>query len=208
LGLKFAHEWIVRDRLLLQVSALRSKHPHSATCYEAKRLFISEFREVILMLVGRMCVREVDTARADESVAAAAERMHQRAVGTLIVVNDSDRVVGILTDRDLVSRVLAKDRSPTETSVRDVMTLAPKTVTEWTTIESALLIMRTGRFRRVPVVDQDNKLVGLISLDDILILLAEEFSQVGRLLKRETPRAIMEASKSSASDEAKLDVGG
>lgn len=165
------------------------------------------------MSIGRICVREVDTASPDESVAVAAERMHQRAVGTLVVVNNTDHAVGMVTDRDLVSRVLAKGRSPTETSVREVMTLAPKTVSEWTPIESALLIMRTGKFRRIPVVDHDNKLVGLISLDDILMLLAEEFSQVGRLLKRETPRSVMEEPDSSLlgitrlQSEARLGVG-
>ena len=141
------------------------------------------------MSVGRICVREVDTASPDESVAVAAERMHQRAVGTLVVVNSTDRIVGIVTDRDLVSHVLAKGRSPTETPVREVMTVGPKTISEWTQIESALLIMRSGRFRRIPVVDHENKLVGLITMDDILMLLAEEFSQIGRLLKRETPRS-------------------
>jgi CBS domain-containing protein len=165
------------------------------------------------MAVGSICVRDVDTACADDSVAVAAERMHQRAVGALVVINNSNHVIGIVTDRDLVSRVLAKGRSPTETTIRDVMTLSPKTITEWTPVETALLAMRTGRFRRIPVVDQDNKLAGLICLDDILMLLAEEFSQVGRLLKRETPRALMEEPDSSLSgvsrlqSEARLGVG-
>src|SRR5262245_28961225 len=134
------------------------------------------------MSVGRLCVREVDTARPDESVAVIAERMHQRAVGTLVVINARNQVIGIVTDRDLVSRVLAKGRNAAEMSVRDVMTIGPKTVCEWTQIESALLTMRTGKFRRIPVVDHTNKLVGLITLDDVLMLLAEEFSQIGRLL--------------------------
>jgi CBS domain-containing protein len=163
------------------------------------------------MSVGRICVRELDTASPDESAAVAAERMHERAVGTLVVINAASHVVGIVTDRDLVSRVLAKGRSPTETSIRDVMTLSPKTITEWTPIETALLTMRTGRFRRIPVVDQDHKLVGLICLDDILMLLAEEFSQVGRLLKRETPRAVMEEPDASGisrlQSETRLGVG-
>jgi CBS domain-containing protein len=163
------------------------------------------------MSVGRICVREVDTANPDETVAVAAERMHQRAVGTLVVVNDPDQVVGIVTDRDLVSRVLAKGRSPTETSVREVMTVGPKTVSEQTSIESALLIMRSGRFRRIPVVEGENKLLGLITLDDVLMLLAEEFTQIGRLLTRETPRAIIENSVAAGvtrlKSEERLSVG-
>jgi signal-transduction protein with cAMP-binding, CBS, and nucleotidyltransferase domain len=118
--------------------------------------------------------------------------MHDRAVGALVVVNEARHVVGVVTDRDLVSRVMAKGRAPGETSVREIMTLTPTTIHEQTPIESALLIMRSGRFRRIPVVDQDRTLVGLITLDDILMLLAEEFTQIGRLLKRETPRAVIE----------------
>jgi CBS domain-containing protein len=149
------------------------------------------------MSVGRICVREVDTAEPDETVASVAQRMHQRAVGTLVVVNNASQVVGILTDRDLVSRVLAKGLSPTETAVRDVMTILPKTVSEETPIESALLLMRSGRFRRIPVVDRANTLLGLVTLDDVLMLLAEEFTQIGRLLKRETPQAVVEDQDSS-----------
>ena len=145
----------------------------------------------------KICIREVDTATPDESAAVAAQRMHQHAVGTLIVVNDISQVVGIITDRDLMSRVLAKELSSTETTVRTVMTVGPKTVFEHTPIETALVAMRAGRFRRMPVVNADNRLVGLITLDDILMLLAEEFSQIGRLLKRETPRSIIEESNSS-----------
>jgi CBS domain-containing protein len=164
------------------------------------------------MAVGSISVRNVDTARPKESVAVGAERMHQRAVGALVVVNDADQVIGIVTDRDFVSRVLAKGRNPTTTSIRDVMTLSPKTITEGTPIETALLAMRAGRFRRLPVVDQDNKLIGLITLDDILMLLAEEFSQVGRLLKRETPRAVIESNASlpgvgGFQSDARLGVG-
>jgi CBS domain-containing protein len=169
------------------------------------------FEREAIMSVGRICVREVDTAEPDESVAVVAQRMHQRAVGTLIVVKSASQVVGIVTDRDLVSRALAKGLSPTETTVREVMTVAPKTVSERTPIESALLIMRSGKFRRVPVVDHRNKLLGLVTLDDVLMLLAEEFTQIGRLLKRETPRAIVEEHDSRGisrmQNEARLSVG-
>jgi len=144
------------------------------------------------MSIGRICVREVDTASPDESVADVAERMHQRAVGALVVTNEAEQVVGIVTDRDLVSRVLAKGLSATQTSLRDVMTENPETISEWAQIEFALTRMRSGKFRRLPVVDRENKLVGLITLDDILMLLAEEVSQIGGLLKRETPRAVVE----------------
>lgn len=146
------------------------------------------------MSVGRICVREVDLVDADESARQAAQRMHQRAVGSLVIVSSDNQPVGILTDRDLVERVLAQGKDPNATRVGQVMTADPKTVSEDASIESALSLMRGGRFRRVPVVDGDGKLVGLLSLDDVLILLAEEFTQIGQLLERETPRGVADES--------------
>ena len=141
------------------------------------------------MSVGRICQREVDLADLTESVQAAAERMHQHTVGALVIVNEAKEPVGIVTDRDLTVRVLAAGKDPYTTLVGHVMTPDPKTVTEDTPIEWALGVMRSGSFRRLPVVESEGKLVGLLTLDDILMLLAEEFTQVGQLLERETPRA-------------------
>jgi CBS domain-containing protein len=143
------------------------------------------------MSIGRICVREVETVEPNETVYLAARRMLQRAVGSLVVVSDANQPIGILTDRDLVERVLAKGRSPVDTLVQDVMSTGLKTITEDGAIESALALMRSGRFRRVPVVDDGGRLVGLISLDDVLMLRATEFTQIGRLLQQETPRCVV-----------------
>jgi len=145
------------------------------------------------MSIQRICIREVDTAVPHESVYLAAERMLQRAVGCLVVVDDANRPIGILTDRDLVQRVMAKGLSPTDTFVQDVMTHGLKTIGEDGTIEAALTLMRSGRFRRVPIVDQNSELVGLVTLDDVLMLLAKDFAQIGRLLEEETPRCVVTA---------------
>jgi CBS domain-containing protein len=145
-----------------------------------------------LMSVGRICVREVDLADADETIVQAAKRMHQRAVGTLVILGPGKQPVGIVTDRDLVERVLAAGRDPMLTSVAEVMTRDPKTISEEGAIETGLALMRSGRFRRLPVVDREGQLVGLVSLDDVLMLLAEEFTQVGRLLQRETPSGALQ----------------
>jgi CBS domain-containing protein len=119
--------------------------------------------------------------------------MHQRAVGTLVVVNYAREPVGLITDRDLVERVLAKGRHPLETQVRDIMTADLTTISEDSSIESALAAMRSGKFRRLPVVDSNQRLVGLISLDDILVLLSDEFKDVGALLQKEMPETVLSA---------------
>lgn len=139
------------------------------------------------MSVGRICTRYVDLADPEETVQAAARRMLERKVGTLVILDQAKRPVGLLTDRDLVLRVLAQGQDPRQTSVGAVMTKEPKTVTEGTPIEQALALMRSGAFRRLPVVGGDGTLVGLVSLDDILSLLAEALREVGTLVEREMP---------------------
>lgn len=144
------------------------------------------------MSAGRICVREVDFAEVSESVRSAAQRMHARNVGTLVVLDKEQRPVGMVTDRDLTVRVLAQAGDPIQTTVGEVMTKSLHTVSETTPIEDVLRAMRTSRCRRLPVVDRLGKLVGLVSVDDILDLLIGEFRDIGVLLHEESPRSLAE----------------
>ena len=74
--------------------------------------------------------------------------------------------------------------------VNDVMSQAPDRVTEQTSIEAAIATMRAGAHRRLPVVDENERLVGLVSLDDVLDLLSEEFEEIGKLVRKESPEAL------------------
>ena len=140
------------------------------------------------MTIGRICSRDVDTAGPDETVRAAAQRMAARAVGTLVVLDDDRRPIGILTDRDLAVRVVGDGRDPYTTAVAAVMTGAVQTAFGEMPIEDALSRMRAHAVRRLVVVREDGVLIGILSLDDVLALIAEEFRQVGSLLERESPR--------------------
>ena len=115
------------------------------------------------MSVERICQRDVDTARPNESAFQAADRMHQRTVGALVVVDAAAAPIGIVTDRDLMVRVIAAERDPHTTLVREIMTPQPKTVLELTDIESVVALMQDGAFRRVPVVNDLGHLVGIIT---------------------------------------------
>jgi CBS domain-containing protein len=149
-------------------------------------------RKEIAMSVGKICVRTVDSARPNESVWCIAERMHQRAVGALIVLDEAELPVGIVTDRDIVERVVAQGRDANLTRVADIMSENLHTVREATSIPAALAYMRMNGVRRLPVVDDSERLAGLVTLDDILILLAEELTEIGHLVERQTPQAIAE----------------
>lgn len=144
------------------------------------------------MSIERICQRDVDTAEPNESVFQVAERMHQRTVGALVIVDADSTPLGIVTDRDLVVRVIAGSKDAFTTPVCDVMTPYPKTVSEHTPIELALSLMQSGGFRRLPVVDKKGRLAGIVTLDDIVLLISEEMRDVGRLLQRESPRSAAE----------------
>jgi CBS domain-containing protein len=141
------------------------------------------------MSVGRICTREVEVAASDETVQVAAERMKSHNVGTLVVVDDANCPVGLVTDRDLAMRVVAEGLDPAVVTVETVMSASPESVLEDTPIESAIGIMRRSTHRRLPVVDDKEKLIGLLSLDDILNDLSEEFEEIGELVRKERPRS-------------------
>jgi CBS domain-containing protein len=146
------------------------------------------------MSAGRIGIRDVDVVEHDQSAWLAAERMHQRCVGALVVLNEKREPIGIVTDRDLLERVVVKRLDPDKTLVRQVMTTNPRTIYDGAPMETALQLMRDGRFRRLPVVDHEGKLCGLICLDDVMMRWAHDVTIVGELLKSETPRGVCEES--------------
>jgi CBS domain-containing protein len=138
------------------------------------------------MSLKRICVREVDLAELYESVQVAAERMQDRNVGSLVIVNAEKKPVGIITDRDLALRVSAAGKNPYATTVGEVMTQRVATLREDASIEAAILAMRRGPYRRLVLVDEHGELAGLVSIDDLLDLLIREFAQIGEFLHRES----------------------
>jgi len=139
------------------------------------------------MSVGRICTRSVSIGAADESVAVGARRMGEHGVGTLVILDDRQHPVGMLTDRDVVLRVVAKGLDAASTPIADVMSRPVVAVRESTPIEDGLARMAGAPARRLVVTGDDGRLVGVLALDDVLDLLAEEAQAIGRLLRRTAP---------------------
>lgn len=139
------------------------------------------------MSAGKICVRSVQTALPEETVREAAHRMAQAGVGCLVVIGPDQRPLGILTDRDVVLRCVADERDPDETQVGEVMTAPVDRIHESTPIETALARMEGVDSRRLVVVDDQDRLAGLLALDDVLELLAEEAATIGRLVGERLP---------------------
>ncbi|HSP95067.1 MAG TPA: CBS domain-containing protein [Thermoanaerobaculia bacterium] len=120
-----------------------------------------------------MRVQDVMTSPAhsctpDASLAAAALAMQEYGCGALPVLDNAGRPVGILTDRDVCMAVARKNRFPAAIPVREVMTLNPFTCGPRTDLGYALSVMADGHIRRLPVVDSDGRLVGILSFTDVL----------------------------------------
>jgi len=102
--------------------------------------------------------------RPDASVQQAVETFSELNVGALLVC-EGERLVGILSERDCVRRVMAKGKSPLDTRVRDIMTPNPTCVAPADTIEQCMGVMTEGRFRHLPVV-RFARVLGVISMGD------------------------------------------
>ena len=140
------------------------------------------------MSVASICKRNVETVGPAETAAGVARRLTACDVGSVVVVDERSRPMGIVSDRDITTRVVAAGRDPERTPITDVMSPMPTTVLEDTSIETALGHMRVGRLRRLPVVNGMDELVGIVTLDDILLLLAEELAAIEGLIESEVPR--------------------
>jgi CBS domain-containing protein len=135
------------------------------------------------MSLARFCRKTVAVIQPSQSVAEAAEAMHDRHVGALVVVQGDLRPVGVLTDRDIVTRVVAARKDPTAVSVADVMTPEPVTARVDDSLDRTLFTMRQRGVRRVPIIDPHGRVAGLVSLDDVLVLLAAELDQTAAAVR-------------------------
>ncbi|MBS0644232.1 MAG: CBS domain-containing protein [Proteobacteria bacterium] len=107
-----------------------------------------------------------ETVQPGATLQAAAQRMDALNVGALPVVEDN-RVVGVLTDRDIVVRSTAVGQDPRTTKVAEVMTAEPRTVTVNATVLETIRMMEDQQLRRVPVLDPTGAVVGIVSLGDL-----------------------------------------
>lgn len=143
------------------------------------------------MPISEICSRGVVIVSPDDSLRTVAELMRQHHVGSVVVARDQDglcRPVGIITDRDIVLALIAKDVPPETVSAGDVMSEPLETIDETDEIWTALERMRNRGLRRLPVVGSHGELVGIISADDLLELVAEELTNLARIINREQRR--------------------
>ena len=118
------------------------------------------------MRVGELMTLDPQTVAPGDTLQSAAQQMDDLNVGVLPVC-EGDRLLGVLTDRDIVIRSTSAGQDPRTATVADAMTTNAHTVTEDAAVLDVLHIMEERQLRRVPVVDGAGKLVGIVSLGDL-----------------------------------------
>ena len=142
------------------------------------------------MNVAQLCSRNVVSVRKTDEVVAAARLMREHHVGYLVVVEpdfagSTVRPIGVLTDRDIVVSIVARERDPRSLVVGDVMTENPVVVDQFDSIATAVQEMRRIGVRRMPVVGSVGELIGVLSLDDVLDALAGQLQNLAGAVRKE-----------------------
>ncbi len=131
------------------------------------------------MPIEDLIQREVETLGPEATCIEAATLMRDEEIGAIVVEEDG-RPLGIITDRDLVARVVASGLDPQKTQIREAMSEEPIFLEEDRSIGNATRMMGEYGIRRLIVVDDDGELEGVVSLDDLLQMFADEFQALAR----------------------------
>lgn len=140
------------------------------------------------MYVGDICRRNVAIAGKNDSIFRAAQIMRENHVGDVIVVDVGKGLkapIGILTDRDIVIEVLAKEAPIQSLTIGDVMNRELLLASEDDELIITIKRMRAKGVRRIPVTDNDKNLVGILAVDDVLDSITKQLMDIDQLIAKE-----------------------
>ncbi|MDD1678257.1 MAG: CBS domain-containing protein [Methanomicrobiales archaeon] len=138
------------------------------------------------MTAFECCNTDVVSASPDAKVMEVVRMMDEKNVGCVIIV-EKQMPVGIITDRDVVLRVMGKEKDPKKIAVRDVMTKDPVVVEGGKGLFEAMRKFEGKNFRRMPVVDERGRVTGILTTDDMIRLLSKELSFITTVIQAQTP---------------------
>lgn len=140
------------------------------------------------MRVGDICIRDVVIVDKEGSILDAARLMREFHVGDVVVVEESEgrrAPIGILTDRDIVVELIAEEIDFEAVAIKDVMSFKLIIAREDEGVEEAIERMRDHGVRRLPVVDAGGALAGVLAVDDLIDLAAEQLANLVSLMNKE-----------------------
>ncbi|QTD57715.1 CBS domain-containing protein [Parasphingorhabdus cellanae] len=126
------------------------------------------------------------TCDPDDLVLDAVKRMADKNYGSIIAVDKSDHILGMMTERDIMKRLIAEGRDPKKTKVGDIMTSSVRTAKADDDLNDWLRIMSNERFRRLPIVDNDDKLQSIMTQGDFVSYTWPELMQQATTMAKAT----------------------
>ncbi|WOX54931.1 MULTISPECIES: CBS domain-containing protein [unclassified Methanoculleus] len=133
------------------------------------------------------CRDQVVAVSPDTPAVDVAKIMGEKNVGSVVVVTGDNRPAGILTDRDLAVGVMAREQNPGEVRAGDIATRSVITFQDSMGIYEAIRKMTDEGIRRMPVVDNAGKLIGIVTLDDVIRMLGEEMATIAKNIEKQSP---------------------
>jgi CBS domain-containing protein len=130
------------------------------------------------MSLQRFCKRPTVTIAPEKTIREACQLLEERNVGCL-VVEEHGKLCGIVTDRDIALRVVGQGKDPQLTHVGTIMTANPVRIPVDSTLHELTMLMHSQHVRRVPIIDASGRAIGIVTLDDLLVLLSDEMSDLG-----------------------------
>jgi len=138
--------------------------------------------------IGDCCSRLVVVAKRNTAVLEAARLMRAHHVGSIVVVDESNGLMfpaGIVTDRDIVLEIVVNRLDPETVLLSEIMAEGLATVRASDGVVDTMQLMRRKGVRRMPVIDDEGALIGIIAVDDLIQLLADEMTELSKLIVRE-----------------------
>ena len=139
------------------------------------------------MGIVKCCREQVVAVSPDTPAVEVARIMGEKNVGSVVVVTGDNRPAGIVTDRDLAIRVTAQERNPGEVRVSDILTRDVITFQDSMGVYEAIQKMTSEGIRRMPIVDDGGRLIGIVTMDDIVRMLGEEMAAIAKNIEKQSP---------------------
>ena len=141
------------------------------------------------MLVSDILNRDIKTCRPDTTVREAAQTMNKWRIGSLVVVDGTGKVVGIVTERDILTSVVAAGKQSDSVKVEEIMTKEVVMIDKNTTLEEAAQVMTERKIKKLPVLDRGT-LVGIVTATDLIMYEHALIEKMASLLRMKKPSAI------------------
>jgi CBS domain-containing protein len=133
------------------------------------------------MSLENFCRKSVVKILPEKNVAEACRVMEENNIGCLVVENDG-KLCGIVTDRDIALKVAGALRDPQKTMVKEIMTADPIRISVDKDLRHLTSLMHAFHVRRIPIVYGHDTIVGIVTLDDIIALISNEMSEIGKAI--------------------------